>query len=48
MNLRVAVEETCYPFNAKKYMTKCVSVGKNESEGNYACKLQIYTNFESF
>ena len=37
MDLRIAVEETCYPFKAKKYLTKCVSVGKNETEGKNSC-----------
>ena len=37
MDLRIAVEETCYPYKAKKYLTKCVSVGKNETEGKNSC-----------
>ena len=46
MDLRMAIEDTCYSDIIKGYMTKCVSVGKNESECNYSCGVQTLDVFE--
>ena len=42
MDLRLAIEDTCYSERVKVYMTKCVSVGKNDSGGKHCCGLQSF------